>query len=173
MNTEKLYEQGNAESCIKHQTISSETSVSWGKIPSVRSHYNRMNSDKRYHPAYLTWCILHKAYKKAMLAEGKETVAFFKYSRIYLMSLTNWRRTNVVFVNKIRIKKKVGSLAMTQWCTKGIKKEKATYEEYQKDVAEAKVNKPLNVASFWSATSATDSSVWLYTFIIQQDICVL
>ena len=31
---------------------------------------------------------------------------------------------------------------------KGHKEEEATYEEYQKDVAEAKVNKPLNVASF-------------------------
>lgn len=157
----------------KHQTILFEMSVSWGKIPSVPPHYNRINSDKRYLPAYLTWYILHKGFKKAMLAEGKETVAFFKYSRIYVMSLTNWRRTNVVFVNKIRIKKKLGSLAMTQWCIEGIKKEKATYEEYQNDVPEAKVNKPLNVASFWSATSAPDSSVWLYTTITQQEICIL
>jgi hypothetical protein len=55
----------------------------------VPSHYNRINSDRRYLPAHLNWCILHNRYKKAMLAEGKETVAFFKYSRIYLMSLTN------------------------------------------------------------------------------------
>jgi hypothetical protein len=55
----------------------------------VPPHYNRINSDKRYLPAYLTWYILHKGFKKAMLAEGKETVAFFKYSRIYVMSLTN------------------------------------------------------------------------------------
>jgi hypothetical protein len=55
----------------------------------VPSHYNRINSHKRYLPAYLTWGILHKGYKKAMLVQRKETVAFFKYSRIDLMSLTN------------------------------------------------------------------------------------
>jgi hypothetical protein len=55
----------------------------------VPSHCNRINSDKRYLPAYLTWGILHKGYKQAMLVEWKETVAFFIYSRIYLMSLTN------------------------------------------------------------------------------------
>jgi hypothetical protein len=33
--------------------------------------------------------ILHKEYKKAMLTEVKETVAFFKYSTIHLMSLMN------------------------------------------------------------------------------------
>jgi len=56
---------------------------------------------------------------------------------------------------------------------KGHKKDEATYEEYQKDVAEAKVNKRLNVASFLSAINATDSAVQQYTSILQQEICIL
>ena len=75
MNTEKLDEQGNADSCIK-------TPDYIILDVSVPPHYNRINSDKRYLPAYLTRCILHKGYKKEMLVEGKESVAFFKYSRI-------------------------------------------------------------------------------------------
>jgi hypothetical protein len=54
----------------------------------VPSHYNRINSNRTYLPAHLNQHILYEDCKKAMLEEGKEIISSLKYSRKYLMSLT-------------------------------------------------------------------------------------
>jgi hypothetical protein len=161
-----------------------QTRERWKKHKNTRLHHLRCQfQEKKYlvwHDTtteliliedtflHMTLYILHKAYKKAMLVEGKETAAVFKYSTIHLMSLMNWRRINAVFVNKIRIKKRLGSLAMTNWSTKGIRKKRPHIKNIRKKVAEAKVYKPLNVASFWSAMTPQSVST-----ILQQEIWVL
>lgn len=169
MKTAKPDGRGRALSSIKtpeHQINKIESFLK--TLPTVPSHYNRANSNKKFLPSGLNRRLLYEEYKKGSTSFVSFEI-FKKEFRKYNIGFHKPKKDKCIICEQMRNRKKSGALTSEEkleW--KNHKREKkATYKEYKADVEKAKQNANVIVASFdlqrVLATPHSDSTLMYYT----------